>query len=418
MSDEEEEEPKYMRKHVRMKKSTNVYAQMENLLEKLKLLDYETNFCEKKSFTQFPKTFFAIQEKNSATQFDRFLKLVSWLMTLCEHDFTIDKFDDPTTSVNKVMLELKNMDFDMDFPAGKLKQAHGEDVCSVLNFLADRALVRDGFSWSIASSPNYADEDFADEAEVDEEADVGAGLEEDFADGPEEEEVMYSDMVKQEELQEETVLNQSMLEADLDPVEWKMELERVCPRLKCKHQSHSKEWRAHLEQTRTHEKVIFKILPTTQAQLRIIESSIGLALQRVESKEKYINSQFDSTSSEFRSLQMKQQAATEQQQSSSESVEELSNTLAIITDTLEEVRNRQETRGNSMTDTKPLMRIKKALKTLKSEMKSMEVRIGVVGHTLMQGKMRSKNGERDAENIDEEVEEKGSDEKVSDDGNY
>eukprot|EP00941_MAST-03F_sp_MAST-3F-sp1_P003081 g3081.t1 len=377
------------------KGGTNVYTEMENLVERLKLLDYEKLFCEKKSFPLFTRSFFSEKDENVATQFDRFLKLVAWLMQLCENDFTIDKFDDPTTSVNKVLLELRNMDFEMDFPAGKLKQAYGEAVLSVLNFLAERALTKSGFSWTTACNPKYAEEEFAEEAEVDEDADVGA-MEEDFAPEPEEEEVMYSDMVKQEQLQEETVLNQSMLEADLDPVEWKMELERVGPRLKCKHTSHSKEWRAHLEQTRTHERVIFKILPTTQQQLKSIESSINTALQRVISKEKYINSQFDSKNSEFRDLQLKHEAARERQAASTETVEELSNTLAIITDKLDEVRTRQESRGNSMTDTKPLMRIKKALKKLKNEMKSMEVRIGVVGHTLMQGKMKSKHEEIDA----------------------
>lgn len=365
---------------------------MEDLLEQLKMLDYEKDFCEKKSFSQFSRHFFSIESENSATQFSRFLKLVAWLMQLCEQEFMIDKFDDPTTSVNKIMLELKNMEFEMDFPAGKLKQAFGEAVLTVLNFLAGRALRRAGFSWAEATRPKYAEEAFAEEAEVDEDADVGA-MEEEFANDPEEEEVMYSDMIKQERLQEEAVLNQSMLETDLDPVEWKMELERVGPRLKCKHVSHGKEWRAHLETTRKHERTISKILPPTQQQLKAIEASISSAIERVVSKEKYINSQFDTRNAEFRAAQQRQAELEERQQATSNTVEELSNTLAIVTDRLEEVRGHQESRGNSMTDTKPLMRIKKALKKLKGEMINMEIRIGVVGHTLMQAKMRNKHSE-------------------------
>jgi intraflagellar transport protein 57 len=41
-----------------------------------------------------------------------------------------------------------------------------------------------------------------------------------------------------------------------------------------------------------------------------------------------------------------------------------------------------------MTDTSPLVKIKAALGDLKAEIKAMELRIGVVGHTIMQSKIR------------------------------
>ena len=39
------------------------------------------------------------------------------------------------------MLDLKNMGFEMDFPAMKLKAGSGEPVCRVLLFLADHVSV-------------------------------------------------------------------------------------------------------------------------------------------------------------------------------------------------------------------------------------------------------------------------------------
>ncbi|KAJ0390577.1 hypothetical protein ATCC90586_011874 [Pythium insidiosum] len=41
-----------------------------------------------------------------------------------------------------------------------------------------------------------------------------------------------------------------------------------------------------------------------------------------------------------------------------------------------------------MTDTSPLVAIKDALKALNAEIKNFELRIGVVGHTLLQAKAR------------------------------
>ena len=52
-----------------------------------------------------------------------------------------------------------------------------------------------------------------------------------------------------------------------------------------------------------------------------------------------------------------------------------------------------ESRGSSMTDTSPLVRIKKALAKIKKEIMTMELRMGVVGHTLMQAKVRHRTAE-------------------------
>ena len=46
-------------------------------------------------------------------------------------------------------------------------------------------------------------------------------------------------------------------------------------------------------------------------------------------------------------------------------------------------------RENSATDTSPLIQIKQALQSIKGDVNSFELRIGVVSHTLMQAKLRS-----------------------------
>ena len=58
---------------------------------------------------------------------------------------------------------------------------------------------------------------------------------------------------------------------------------------------------------------------------------------------------------------------------------------------LDEVKSTMDERGNSMTDTTPLVKIKKALQRLKREIKEMELRMGVVSHTIMQAKIRSRH---------------------------
>ncbi len=45
------------------------------------------------------------------------------------------KYDDHITSSQNVMLELKKLGIELDFPPSKLKTGYGEAVCIVLNSL-------------------------------------------------------------------------------------------------------------------------------------------------------------------------------------------------------------------------------------------------------------------------------------------
>ena len=62
--------------------------------------------------------------------------------------------------------------------------------------------------------------------------------------------------------------------------------------------------------------------------------------------------------------------------------------LRQVSDELASTKGRMDERGTSMTDTSPLIKIKSALSRLKDERKSMDVRIGVVTHTLVAKKLK------------------------------
>ena len=386
----EVEPNKVVRKRREVKsKGPSPTIMMEEILEKLKHLNYVEELCRKKAFRPFSRTLFAVKGENQSTQFAKFLKVVVWLMSKSGRSFEIDKFDDPNTSVVKVMLELKEMGFEMDVAANKLKQPYGDAVCTVLQFLTDKALEHEGFSWEQNYKPEYPDEDFAEEAEVNEDMDIGD------EDESIEEEVPSMDEDEDEEMLDEEDENGAsgplkIIEADVDAMEWKKELERVAPKLKFKILAAGKEWKTHLVEAKHHEKKIGNILPNAQAQLTSIQSSIASSLERIQQKEGYMNQQFDNLSREYREMQEKFRDINERYNRSNDNVQELTNSLGIINDQLEEAKARQEERGSSMTDTKPLVRMKDALKALQEEMKEMELKIGVVGYTLLNAKMKSK----------------------------
>lgn len=88
---------------------SNAVQIADEVTDKLAILDYQSDFCARKDQTPFSRTYFALPSPNAGMQFSDFLELVIWLMRRCEHEFTTDKYDDPNTTTNKMMLELKSM---------------------------------------------------------------------------------------------------------------------------------------------------------------------------------------------------------------------------------------------------------------------------------------------------------------------
>jgi estrogen-related receptor beta like 1 len=131
----------------------------ENALEKLKVLNYESGFCQPKGKKAFTRIHFVYPGKNSSQQFDDFIDICSWLCFEISQQsdlFSRDQYDDPNTVSNKLMLAMRQLEFKSSFPSQKLKLAHGEAVCTVLEFLTDKALASKGFKWGI---PVYTEAD-------------------------------------------------------------------------------------------------------------------------------------------------------------------------------------------------------------------------------------------------------------------
>lgn len=53
-------------------------------------------------------------------------------------------------------------------------------------------------------------------------------------------------------------------------------------------------------------------------------------------------------------------------------------------------KNNMNETGNTMTDTSPLVKIKKAIHSMRQEIQSLEIRLGVVSNTLLQAKIKDK----------------------------
>jgi len=369
--------------------SNVTFATMERMLEKIKILDYETSFCTKHHTMPFSRTTFAMPAKNPSVQFQNFLDLTSWLAAEATGDpetFRIDKFDDPNTSVNKMMLALRNLGFSLDFPVAKLKQGHGEATCNVLDFLADKALEARSFTWS---APLHEDAPELEEAEVDEEADLGEI--EDEVGVVEEEEVMFTERVADAEVHD--VINneaREMIDGTIDPLQWKTEMERVGPRLKSKPWSLEKEWRSHIEQTKEHEKKIQETLPTAQVHMQNMSTQIQEAVEKMRTREQTMNSEFDGLRAGYEQLRDELKIVETKCSATRTNVNDLTNQMTTVEEANNELKETMNSREISATDTSPLVDIKRALQTIRGDVQTFELQIGVIGHTLMQAKLRQR----------------------------
>lgn len=372
------------------------FVVMDDLLDKLKLLNYDKEFTQEIRLKPLNRHYFALQT-NPGEQFYMFTTLAAWLIRKCGRSFdTPQEYDDPNATISNIVDVLRQMEVTIDFPPSKLKQGCGEQAIFVLDRLADQVLKHTQFSWK---RPIYPEETEEGNCTVEETLEVTSeNFEEEIVgedeDDDDEGTVMDLETLKSissgRPINDEIVRPEEIMESNTDSAEWKLEVERVLPQLKVTIRSDTKDWRSHLEQMHSHRKDIEESLSVTKNQLDKLYSDISHTLEKISSREKYVNSQLEQLLIEYRSVQDQLAQSKEQYRSVSGGVTERSRTLAQITEELDQIKQEMDDRGSRMTDGTPLVNIRKALVRLKTEISQMDVRIGVALHTLLQAKLKEK----------------------------
>lgn len=146
----------------------NVLSMMDEICDKLTILNYQAEFVKQREFPVLERTYFAMAASgpSAAAQFPYFSSLVLWLLGLLRHKVNMEwgEYDDPNSVSNTILVELKKLGFDGDFPAAKLKPGFGDAVCTVLLFLINKVLTAEKYvapasvsslSSCIAGCPQY-----------------------------------------------------------------------------------------------------------------------------------------------------------------------------------------------------------------------------------------------------------------------
>ncbi|KAJ8898051.1 hypothetical protein PR048_003411 [Dryococelus australis] len=371
-----------------------IFSSNEELLDKLKILNYDVEFIRDLKMKSLNRYYFAVQT-NTGEQFFLFTSLAAWLIRKTGRSFEQpQEYDDPNSTIAGILDNVRKTGTTVSFPPSKLKQGCGEHAIFVLNCLADAALKVTNFMWQ---KPEYPKDEEQDEDEVveDEAELILEKVEEEMAAeySDEEEEILLrvEDLHNFGSQSVEAQKPDEIMISTTDSENWKLELERVLPQLKVTVKTDSRDWRTRLEQMQQHRAGIEESLVTTQSQLDKLHTDIVQTLEKVGSREKYLNSRLETYLGQYRTLQDELARLSEQYREVSGGVTERSRTLAQITEELEAVKQDMEERGSNMNDRTPLMNIKKAIAKIKLEIMDMNVHIGIVEHTLLQARLRDKN---------------------------
>ena len=152
---------------------------MEDMIEKLRLLNYEINFCQKNNHEIINKYFFAcnmygynFDNKDNQTketypvQFAYFFDLCNWLIALIKQNVNInilqeidvkfkkyDKKKPQDVQIQDLINDLKNLQVKILLNS-RFKYGYGDGVCLVLTQLCDKYLIKQNF---IFKKPKFQD---------------------------------------------------------------------------------------------------------------------------------------------------------------------------------------------------------------------------------------------------------------------
>ncbi|KAI9149709.1 hypothetical protein H9P43_009888 [Blastocladiella emersonii ATCC 22665] len=392
---------------------------MDALLDRLRLLSYSRNFCAAKGFKQLDPQFFAQPHANVTFQLNYFYALFAWLAGLCGDAFAApSELDDPNVAATNVGVVLRNAGVQGDYSPAKLRAGHGEAVLAALMVMADRALKATGFKFL---RPVFEQTEQFEEAEADDHAEVRMD---------DVEEAMFFDDNEGSENEDADdvlagILNRRTTASPLagaagspplrpttaapmgggsraylgrstagglcaDPAAWRAEVERVTPQLRVVLANDHKHWRLHVSTLVGHQAAIGDAWEPAKAQLAAVAADLEQSLEKLRAREAYVNTQLDPVVDAFKGVQSGLTALKQKYAETSEAISAAAGELAAVTGELDAIKAQMDDLGSGMTDSKPLLNIKSALTRLKAEIKAMDVRTGVLEHTLLNGRIRTK----------------------------
>ena len=376
---------------------------MDDIQEKLKLLDYENVFCRSYKHPPVSRVYFS-HFIDSNEQMCYFYDLAYWLMSLNKNKspglrpytplLSFSSLGDAEEIAKHILADVRAFGIkaaDSIMPVN-IKQGHGEGVCIIINDLLNRELVRQDYKFlmpEVVEAGVNVYKNSESPAEVYEEIDFE--LSEDRiwkAEGEgggggegEGEEVGYevenmpksssTDVSEMVFMEKEEERKDGIMESSIDPAEWASEAKRVAGKLFFSPDSAENTPIARVMQIK---KICSKIKSylddkTIERFLEKKSEVVGQELERIVSAEKKIQKLCEAEIVSLRGMADKRVRALKHLTETRDHVTTQCEVYEEIQSKLEALNREIDERGSDMKSNQPLHKIRSALKVLRDDVK-------------------------------------------------
>ncbi|XP_018804932.1 PREDICTED: intraflagellar transport protein 57 homolog [Bactrocera latifrons] len=374
--------------------------QSDDLLEKLKMLNYEKQLLNEYKMKPLSRFYF-VKSFNPGEQFFMFTLICWWLCRKLGKEMDRpQEFDDPNTVVAKIVQILGEMDVPVDFPPNKLIRGAGPICLNVLDILATQATKVAQIAYNrphIAQEDEVATDYLEDNAEIileKLEDEQNAALSDDsdmeVNGGGAFKNLNWVNRTRRADRNHNIDLpdDNAATERFTDQQQWRQEFERVMPQLKVYVKADARDWRTHFSQIESLKSSIDECSEDTQSQLKKLHSEFTFSLEKIESREKHLNNELQSFIRQFKEISIELSNVQLAQMQVQTDTEALMTQLNSVIQENDIKKSEMERRGQSMSDGSSVVNIKKAINKLKEDTAHLHLEVALLVHGIDQDIMR------------------------------
>ncbi|XP_037826322.1 intraflagellar transport protein 57 homolog [Lucilia sericata] len=368
-----------------------VNFQSDDLIEKLKLLNYEKTLLSDLKMKPLSRFYF-VKSTNPGEQFYMFTLTCWWLcQKLGKNMERPQEYDDPNDVISKILAILEQMDVPIDFTPNKLIRGAGPNCIFVLDTLATQALKIMRLSCQklhIAQEDEIANDYLEDNAEIilekieDEQNDA-------LSDDNSELDLNQNSLRQWGQKRPHHILDHenisggggnSLQVADklTDQQTWRLEFEEVMPQLKVYVRSDVRDWRAHLNQMNSLKESITEFTEGTQTELKKLHNEFTFSLEKIESREKHLNIELHNLIMQYKEVSIE---LSNVQYAHTQVLEETERSMDQLKSVISENDNKKaemERRGQMMSDSSFVLQIKKAVSKIKDDVAHLNLEVALL----------------------------------------
>ena len=361
----------------------NVFDLSQTIIDKLNLLNYQKKFAVKKNAGHLvPADYFAI-ESNASEQFDLYKNIIRWLFAILKIDAAgVSGYSDPNTICTNILdaLEKAGMDISELQPL-KLKSGFGIEVCKTLDFCLNKIIEERNMSFKTPVFPAVEEEkpSMVNQDDVEDELEVADTINIDMLEDNDEV------LAKEDQGQQKR-----MIETNADEREWYKECERVANRLLIDKVNERNEWRMHIDLSKNHTKHLSDLNPRIVKALEKVADGVQKSLQKITANENMLNNALSDYFVDLKGNTDKKKEVDLKIKNITQKVKDLTSEYNQVSTKCDQLQKKLNEQNDSATNDEALIKIRRTIDDIKSEVTKVDIRIGVLSNLVMNKQFRDK----------------------------